>query len=180
MTFTARTLLISLWAIGALGVVLFGAALFSPRAAWAADPVEVFVDARDPAFVVVQGVAADASDLARREMAGYATLENVSLVPWDRFRQNAQDVLGPYIVRDDYPGASLVLSVVALVQTYPGRPFAVTWNGGLAVSFMDYQHAVSRYQIYSQSAEAYEQTRPVDPRQDPLNPANHMAELLQR
>ena len=175
MTSTTRTLMASLWVIVALG-----AAVVNAGTARAADPVEVFIDARDPAFVVVQGVAADAPELARREMAGYATLENVALLPWTEFRDGAGEVLGPHIVRDDYPGASLVLSVVALVRTYPGRPFAVTWNGGLAVSFMDYQHAVSRYQLYRQSVEAYEQTRPEDPRFDPLNPANHLAQLLQR
>lgn len=175
MTSTARTFLASLWVIVALGAVIVG----TPPA-WAADPVEVFIDARDPAFVVVQGVAADAPETARREMAGYATLENVSLVPWAVFREGAQEVLAPFIVRNDYPGASLVLSVVALVRTYPGRPFAVTWNGGLAVSFMDYQHAVGRYQVYQQSVEAYEQSRPVDPLLDPLNPVNHLGDLLER
>lgn len=178
MVYRAHTLTASFRGIAALGLGALCALVWLASSARAADPVEVFVDARDPAFVVVQGVAADTSDLARREMQGYAALEKVSLVPWAVFRQDAQEVLAPHIVRDDYPGASLALSIVALVRMYPGRPFAVTWNGGLAVSFMDYQDAVSRYRLFRQSSEAYEQSRPTDPRADSLNPANHMAELL--
>lgn len=147
-------------------------------AAHAADVAEVFIDGRDPAFVVVQGVAADAPPLARQEMASYATLDNVSLVPWDAFRQEAEVLLKPHILKDEYPGAALALNIVALVKAYPGRPFAVTWNGGLAASFQDYQHAVSTYRAFQENAEGYERARPADPRLDPLNPANHLPGLL--
>lgn len=161
------------------------AAMLAVMTAWggaarAADPVEVFIDARDPAFLVIQGVAADTPRQARQEMAGYAALEDVSLMPWDSFRQNAQAYIAPYILKNDYPGVSLALSVVALVQTYPGRPFAVTWNGGLAVTFMDYQHAVTTYRAFLESAEAYERSRPADPGADPVNPANTLPGLLNR
>ena len=150
------------------------------HAAWAADPVEVFIDGRDPAFLVVQGVAADTPDLARREMAGYATLEGVSLVGWNAFRRNAQSLIAPHIVKNEYPGVSTVLGVVTLVKTYPGSSFAITWNGGLAVSFQDYQYAVTTYKRYNANALAYEQSRPTAPDTDPINPQNHLAALLNR
>lgn len=146
--------------------------------AWAADPVDVFVDARDPAFIVLQGVAADAPEQARREMAGYATLENVSLIPWDAFRTNALDYIAPYIVKDDYAQSSTILGVVALIKAFPGRPFAVTWNGGLAVSFQDYQYAVDTHRTFLADADVWEQTRPRESENDPLDPARNIAQLL--
>ena len=161
-------------------VVALGVLVAISNAAWAADPVQVFVDARDPAFMVVQGVAEGAADQARREMAGYATLEGVSLVAWNTFRQNAQALIAPHIVKNEYAGTSIVPGVVALLKTYPGRSFAVTWNGGLAVAFQDYQHAVSSYRKFSENAQAYEQSRPVEPAADPLNPQKHLAALLGR
>lgn len=167
MILSVRTFVFALLAIAAA----------APRA-WAADPVEVFVDARDPAFVVVQGVAADAGPQARAEMEGYATLQGVKLVAWNAFRQDPQAVLGPYILKNEYPGSAVVISTVALVKAYPGRPFAITWNGGLAVSFHDYQHAVGTYQAYQEDADAYESSRPTDPKDDPLDPAHHLTALL--
>jgi len=173
MLFAARTV--------AATVLMVVALVLAPvRPVWAADPVEVFLDGRDPAFLVVQGVAADTADLARREMAGYATLDGVSLVAWDSFRQNAQALMGPHVVKDEYPGSSTILSLIALVKAYPGRPFALTWNGGLAVSFQDYQYAVSTLQAYGENSEAYESSRLGDLEADPLNPENHLAVLLGR
>jgi hypothetical protein len=150
------------------------------RAALAADPTEVFIDARDPAFLVVQGVAADTPAEALREMTGYATLEGVSLVGWEAFRQNAQELIGPHIVKDEYPGSALVPSVVALVKTYPGRSFAVTWNGGLAVSFQDFQYAVESRKAFNDDADAYERNRAQALNDDPLNPRDNLAALLNR
>lgn len=168
------------WTLGTTTVVLLLAFMACPRAAWAADPVEVFVDGRDPAFLVVQGVAPDTAAQARREMAGYAALEGVSLVAWSAFVQNAQALIGPHIVKNEYAGAALVPSVVALIKTYPGRAFAVTWNGGLAVSFQDYQYAVRTYRDFTTDAQVYERSRPRDPGADPVNPQNHLATLLNR
>jgi hypothetical protein len=161
-----------------LAALLVSAAL--SHAAWAADPVEVFIDGRDPAFLVVQGVAADASDQAFSEMEGYATLDGVSMVAWNQFRENAESLLGAHIVKNEYPGASIVLGVVALVKKYPGRPFAITWNGGLAVAFQDYQHAVETYRAYLDNAQTYEQRRLETAQSDPLNPQNQLAALLDR
>ncbi len=150
------------------------------RVASAADPALVFVDARDPAFVVLQGIAQDASAQTRSEMTGYSTLEGVSLVTWSQFRQNAQAIIAPYVVKDEYPGASSILGVVALVKAYPGEPFGVTWNGGLAVTFHDYQYAVKTYKAFRADAQAYEESRPADPATDPVHPENHLAVLLKR
>lgn len=169
MSFAARIV------AAALLVIIAG-----PRVVWAADPIEVFIDGRDPAYLIVQGVAADTPDAAVQEMLGYATLDGVSLVGWDIFRQDAAALIAPHIVKEDYPGVSIVPSVVALIKTYPGRPFAITWNGGLAVSFQDYQHAADTHKAFLEDADAYERNRLQTLQVDPLNPQNQLAALLNR
>ncbi len=147
--------------------------------AQAAQLVQVFLDARNPAYVVIEGVAADTSDQARSEMAGYAALERVSLIRWDVFRKDAGAIIAPYVVKNDYPGTSSVLGVLTLIKMYPGKPFAITWNGGIATSFQDYQYAVKTYRDHAKDAHAYARSRPTDPAKDPLNPTRQMARLLE-
>lgn len=149
------------------------------REATAADPVNVFVDGRDPAFLVIQGVAVNTDTRARQEMMGYAALENVSMVDWNTFRQNAKAIVAPHIIKNEYPQSSTVLGVIALVKAYPGQAFAITWNGGLAVSFQDYQYAVRTYKSFLADAGAYEERR-ANLQADPVNPEHHLAALLNR
>ena len=158
-------------------VLLAGAAV---RTAHAAELVDVFIDGRDPAFVVVQGVAIGAPEAAKFEMRSYTALDGVLMVPWDDFRQNAQTILAPYVVKDEYPGSRTVLGVVTLVKDQPGTPFALTWNGGLAASFQDFQHAVSTFQAYSADPASYETSRPTDVAADPLFPDRQLQALLNR
>ena len=160
-----------------VSVLLAGAAV---RTAHAAELVDVFIDARDPAFVVVQGIAIDAPEAAKFEMRSYTALDGVSMVSWDVFRQNAQAILAPYVVKDEYPESRTVLGVVTLVKDQPGKPFALTWNGGLAASFQDFQHAVSTFQAYTDDPGLYETSRPTDVAADPLFPDRQLQALLNR
>lgn len=150
------------------------------RGASAAELVEVFIDARDPAFVVVQGVALDAPEAAKSEMRSYTALDGVTMMAWDTFRQNAQVLLTPYVVKDEYPGSRTVLGLVALVQTHPGKSFALTWNGGLAATFQDFQYAVTTYEAFTADPGAYESKRSADLAADPLNPDSQLQALLNR
>lgn len=161
-----------------VAVVLFVGSF--ARTAQAAELAEVFIDAREPAFVVVQGVALDAPEAAKFEMRSYTALDGVSMMTWDAFRQNAQAVLASYVVKDEYPGSRTVLGILALVKAQPGKPFALTWNGGLAASFQDLQHAVSTYQAYTADPATYETARSVDGTADPLHPDKQLQALLSR
>jgi len=144
----------------------------------AAQVVEVFIDARDPAFVVVQGIASDASARAKREMRGYAMLDRVSIVTWAVFRKHIKTLLAPYVVKNEYPESRTLLGVVTLVKAHPGRPYAVTWNGGLASTFQDFQYAATTYEAFTTDAESYERSRPRNRADDPLHPDNQLAVLL--
>lgn len=150
------------------------------RSAWAADAdlILVFIDARQDAYVVFQGVSQGTPAIARREMEGYATLDRVSLVAWDNFRENVETFVAAGIQKNEYPGRRTPLGILALLKAYPGRPFAVTWNGGIASSFFDFQHAVEVLEEYREDAEAYELRRSLDANEDPLSPDLQLKTML--
>jgi len=142
------------------------------------DLVEVFIDARQPAYVVYQGVSENTSPTARQEMVGYASLDGVSLVPWARFRDNVNAYIAVGIVKNEYPGARTALGILAVLKAHPGRPVAITWNGGVASSFFDFQHAVEAYEDYRENSVGYENSRNQSAEDDPLNPEVQIKAML--
>ncbi|WP_139135001.1 hypothetical protein [Magnetovibrio blakemorei] len=149
-----------------------------PAMADSGDLIEVFIDARQSAYVTYQGVATDTSQQARDEMAGYATLEGISLVTWEEFRNQAQDIVAKGILKNEYPGAGTALGILAVLKANPGRPIAVTWNGGIATSFFDFQLAVETLEAYQENAETYEKSRTEAKEDDPLNPDVQIRAML--
>lgn len=165
---------VRLWVLCVL--VSLGGAV--PAMADSGDLIEVFIDARQSAYVTYQGVAEDTSQLARDEMAGYATLEGITLVPWAEFRDRAQDFIAKGILKNEYPGAGTALGILAVLKANPGRPIAVTWNGGIATSFFDFQLAVETLEAYQENAEIYEKSRAEALEDDPLNPDVQIRAML--
>ncbi|PCI39167.1 MAG: hypothetical protein COB46_09480 [Rhodospirillaceae bacterium] len=165
----------------ARGLHSFCVAIFltvlSTRAAFAGELVEVFIDARDPAYVVIQGVSSDTPQIAWQEMEGYAQLDKVQMMSWLIFRKDARTILSPYVKRNDYPNTQALMGVLTLLKKYPGRPFAVTWNGGVAVSFWDYQHAAQTLETFRSNPKGY---KPLTQEEDPVNPKNSLPGLLRR
>ncbi|HEY9079834.1 hypothetical protein [Magnetovibrio sp.] len=159
-----------------LAIVLWGGV--HPAMAANGDLVEVFIDAREPAYVIYQGVAEDTALAARQEMAGYATLEGISLVPWAQFSANVRAFIAPGIVKNEYPGERTALGLLALLKAHPGRPVAITWNGGIATTFFDFQHAVEVYEAYLENAAGYENSRRERNEDDPLDPDTQIRAML--
>jgi len=177
---TVALLRTPLWAVSLVLIALLAGAFGGGSASHAAndDLVEVFIDARQPAYVIFQGVAESASPQARQEMAGYATLDGISLVAWAQFRASPQDYIAAGIVKNEYPGQNIAEGVLALLKAHPGRPIAITWNGGIATSFFDFQHAVEVYEAYLKDAASYENSRNQSTEDDPLNPEVQIKAML--
>jgi len=152
--------------------------------AWAQDGgranplIEVFIDARQPAYVIYQGVAADTSPLARQEMSGYSGLDGVTLVPWSVFRDNVDRYVAAGMRINEYPRQRTALGVLAMLKAKPGRPVAITWNGGIATSFFDFQHAVEVFEEFQENPVEYEKKRAAGAFGDPLNPEVQIKAML--
>lgn len=125
----------------------------------------VLVDQSDPAFTVYIGVTPELEPKVRP----YLRENGVSLVQWVKFRSGVDKFVNARISRNDYPAGGSVQGIVDLIQKYPGSQFGLTWNGGIAITFNDYQYAKKTFQ---------DQSRPASPATDPVNPAAHLPELL--
>ena len=143
------------------------------------DPALVVVDHSERVYTVLMAVRGDTPDATLEELRSQvARKEKAELVSWDGFLGTRERFLDSRILKDEYPGSKAVEGIVELLRRYPGTPVGVTWNGGVAITFKDYEHAKRLYKAYLEDPEGYARTRSKDPRADPLNPRTHLVPLL--
>lgn len=151
----------------------FGLRLAARSAAGPADYVAVI--ASEPAYTVFH--AFPASRRAEVE-AAYANAKDVRIYDWSVFERDAPRLVKARVLRDEYPNAQVSDGIPALLRKYPSNPFGVTWNGGVAITANDYDHAEWGYETYRRSPEEYHRSRPLDQREDPIDPRGHFGPLL--
>lgn len=133
----------------------------------------VLVEQREPAFTVFAGIPSGLDKAKLEEIkAKVARDDKVSMLTWKQFTEKVKDYARAVIKRNDYPKFSVVHGLVCLVGTAPGAPWGLTWNGGIALTYNDYQYARRRYASYQADPGAYRPQR--DPRADPVNPGGHL------
>lgn len=143
------------------------------------DPGLVLVDQSVPAYTVFLAIPIDApDDKVEALSARIADNSSVSLMTWEEFQETKKMLFGSRIVSNDYPRSRALEGMTELLRRYPETPFGLTWNGGVAVTFSDYQHAEDAYQEFLADPDAYSNSRPEDPRADPVNPRWHFQPLL--
>jgi hypothetical protein len=141
---------------------------------------QVLIDRKEPAYTVYVGIPGD--DLpedVEKELEEYKRLakeEGMNMVGLDQFKEDSNNYIKARILKNDYPGSGVEKGIVKLIEKIPGVPFGLTWNGGIAFTYNDYQYAKRRYQQYIANPTGYEPER--DPRADPVNPKGHLGPLL--
>jgi len=156
-------------------VVLIIAVLFvvNALAAYAASDV-VLIDHGDPAYTVFAGLPAEKGEEIKAKLKGLPA----ELVTFQEFAHGRAKFIGERIVVDEYKGLRADEGIVELVRKYPGTPFGITWNGGIAFTRMDYQFTKRQFAIYSKDPDEYRRNRNLDPAADPVNPMGHLRPLL--
>ena len=110
----------------------------------------VAIDQGEPAFIVFTGIPKNISDeeldRIEQQIAGRETL---TLLTWEQFLDGVIDYANTVILRDDYPDIETIDGLVCLVASPQGTgaPWGLTWNSGIALTFLDYQHARKTYQL---------------------------------
>lgn len=133
----------------------------------------VLVDQSESAFTVFAGIAKDTNERELEEIRSkVANQERVSMLTWNEFTASVNKYARSTIVRNDYPNVSVVDGLVCLVGRTPGAPWGLAWNGGIALTFNDYEHVRQSYESYKANPDAYRPMR--DPRADPVNPGGHL------
>ena len=137
----------------------------------------VMVDLTDaPAFLLVSRTADQVERKKFKAAQRYAgPRPQVTLTEWARFPLEADDVLGSFVKHDDYPDRDVPRGMVALVAKFPGLPFGLTWNNGVAVTAMDYEHARQTWARFSRDPAGWAR---LDPREDAVAPDAHFVPLL--
>lgn len=135
----------------------------------------VVVDQSEPAFVVFTGIpkTIDKAQFERIK-AQVAGRETLTMLTWEQFVSSVNGYAQSVMLRDDYPDVNVVDGIVCLVasENGTGAPWGLSWNGGIALTFMDYQHVRRTYESYKADPDSYKPVR--DARSDPVNPAGHL------
>ncbi|MFB0934363.1 MAG: hypothetical protein QMB52_01205 [Propionivibrio sp.] len=130
----------------------------------------VLIDHMEKAYTVYAGLPLDQAEAAKSKLEG----KPVDMVPFDQFAENRTEIIRNRVVRNDYPEDRTEEGIVALIKKYPGTPFGVTWNGGIAFTRDDYQAAKKTFDSFNALGSF---TKP-EPEKDPVAPMNHLKPLL--
>jgi hypothetical protein len=157
-------------AIVAAGVVL--ATVLGPAAAAAQPPpsssggasmpetLYVVIDRREPAYTLYTAIRAD-------QVAGLApelrASEAVQLVGLQDFTRDAADIVKAGVTSEEYGLDGTLPTLLQVLRETPGTPIGITWNGGIAVTYTDYQHARRMHQRFLDDPAAYRRQRAQQP-----------------
>ena len=96
------------------------------------------------------------------------------MATWAEFMSKARGLAHTTIVKHEYMKYGVVDGIACLIGKAPGAPWALTWNGGIALTSNDYRHAREIFLLYKEDPEKYEREANRDPRADPINPGGHL------
>ncbi|MEJ2107391.1 MAG: hypothetical protein P8X48_08695 [Acidiferrobacteraceae bacterium] len=135
----------------------------------------VVIDQDEPAFIVFTGIPKGIDQEKLEKIRQHvSTRETATMLTWQQFLQRVDGYARSVVLRNDYPKVRVVDGIVCLIASKKGAgaPWGLTWNGGIALTFNDYQHARRTYEAYKKDPASYEPVR--DPRRDPVNPRGHL------
>jgi tetratricopeptide (TPR) repeat protein len=136
----------------------------------------VLIDRTEEAYTVYTGIPNNRLGETKAKLSNAP--QGIALVTWEAFIHDSDKYVKAQIVKDEYPESRTTAGVVELVGKFPGTPIGLAWNGGIAITYMDYQHAKRIYERYKADPASYERNRNRDPRADPINPKGHLGPLL--
>lgn len=138
-------------------------------------PEYILFDTSDPAYCHM--IAVEKLDEFLNMNAGREEEIKKLIIPWNEFYENRQSYLKDCQIRNDYPEYNLVNEAAKILVSNDGIMFSITWNGGIAVTYMDHEHARETYAIYNQDPANYSRLSK-DIRADPIYPGHLLHTLL--
>jgi len=138
-------------------------------------PDHVVIDRTKPAYSVFAGISDERLEEIRPQLA---ESESIEILSWEEFEKDSAKHVKKSVVRNEYPSVNITAGIVVAMQRLEGAPIGVTWNGGIAFTYQDYQFAKKLHEKFQVDEAQYERTRSLDPREDPLNPRIQFQGLL--
>lgn len=135
----------------------------------------VAIDQHDPAFIVFTGIPKNLDEKKLEEIKQVvSSVETATMLTWQEFLERVDEYARTAILKNDYPNIKIVDGLVCLLASKQGTgaPWGLTWNGGIALTRNDYQHARQTYETYKANPASYKPIQ--DPRKDPVHPGGHL------
>jgi hypothetical protein len=139
------------------------------------NPNFIAIERKQEAYTVF---AAITNEQFNKIMTEASNNDKIEVVKWENFNQNIDKFVKSQIIKDEYLESRAVEGIEELLFRYQALPFGLTWNGGIAFTRMDYNHAINTYQKYKANSNESNIFKTQDPRADPVNPQNHLGPLL--
>jgi hypothetical protein len=169
-------LLPMVWLLPLLGG---GCGLFGPNIPDPVQPELLLVDSTEAAYTVFTAQPLRLSRAEMQELTSRTELNpGVDLMTWVEFLDDQAALFDAAVQQDQYPGSDMRAGMLQLLQRYPGVPFGVTWNGGIAFTFQDYQYARRTHELFVADPTALRRAEGSMTEQDPLVPALHLGPML--
>ena len=136
----------------------------------------VVVNQGENAFTVFTGIPKnidkDELDRIKQKVSSRDTL---IMLTWEQFLESVDEYARSVILINDYSSIRIVDGIVCLVASKrgTGAPWGLTWNGGIALTRNDYNHARRTYELFKVNPASYKPIR--DPRRDPVHPSGHLS-----
>lgn len=116
-------------------------------------PEYVFFDTSNPAYCHM--IAGENLEEFLFKNAGKEEAIRNKIISWNDFYSNQERYLKDCQIRNDYPSFNLENEVAKIIVSNDGFMFSITWNGGLAVTYLDHRHAEKIYDLYQVNRESY-------------------------
>jgi hypothetical protein len=139
----------------------------------------LLIDAQEPSYTVYYKIPIKDLEKVKGEGKGKdpALFRIIAYEHYIKSRERADHYTKPYIKINDYPEVDTIKGLSELLDRYPDTPFGLTWNGGIAYTYNDYQHVKRTYEAYVAAPSSHQRR---ERRADPVHPLNHIGPLLGR
>lgn len=135
----------------------------------------VVIDQGEKAFTVFTGIPRNIEkDEFERIKQKVSSRDTLIMLTWEQFLESVNEYVRSAILINDYPSIRIVDGIVCLVASKQGTgaPWGLTWNGGIALTRIDYNHTRRTYESYKTNPASYKPVQ--DPRRDPINPGGKL------
>lgn len=136
----------------------------------------VLIDRTNDSYTVCLGIPKNKiEEMKAKAAVGYE--DKTPIVTWERFTLNSERYMQAQIINNEYPNSRTQEGIIEHIRKFPRTPIGLVWNGGIAFTYNDYQHAKRIYEEYNADPESYNKINR-DPSTDPINPKGHLGPLL--
>lgn len=134
----------------------------------------LLIDMSEQAYTVYYKITADKLKLNQDKISP----DTHQTIAWSDFmasRDQASKYILKHILHNDYEGVDIVAGLCALIDRLGGAPVGLTWSGGIAFTYGDYQHAKRTHAAWSADPSSHVRRERAA---DPVHPLNHLGPLL--